>query len=320
MKNKILLTALFSLLCLACQTENITEIDLENTPAEVELFAEGIISTKLYERDLAISPRGNEIIFTLSDYRQSVRCLATIKKINGKWTEKQILDFSGNYQDIEPCFSADGNQLFFASNRPVDRDSTRSDFNIWVSNLLNSGWSEPEPLNPNINTDGNEFYPSVSKNGNLYFTAERENGIGSEDIFLSRYADGQYLIPEHLDANINSPVYEFNAYISPDEDLILFSSYGREDDLGGGDLYYSKKDASGRWTPAKNMGPPINSDKLDYCPFIDMARGNFYFTSERFTPVDKRIETVDELENRANSILNGMGNIYRISMKSLLLE
>jgi len=303
-----------------CQPNTSREIDLIYTPNKVELFAGKYISTNLYERDIAISPKGDEIIFTLSDFRQSKRCLVRIKKIGSRWSKKEILSFSGQYGDIEPCYSINGNELYFASDRPLEVNSTRADYNIWVSKRINSGWSEPEPLPPIVNSEKDEFFPSIAKNGNLYFTSVRENGIGSEDIFLSRFVDSEYTDPEPLDSTINTVTYEFNAYINPDEDLLIFSSYGRKDDLGGGDLYYSRKNKDGNWTTAVNMGPNINSDKLDYCPFLDISRSNFYFTSERILSMDKRIENVSELAGFANDLLNGMGNIYRVHFDTINLK
>ena len=305
------LIALF--LLAQCKPEQYNKIDLSDQPQELQLFAPHIISTELYERDIAISPGGDEIIHTLSDYKQTRRCLVVNKKCGTRWQSKTILNFSGEYNDIEPFFSMDGNKLYFASDRPIRSDSNRRDYNIWVSDRQSQGWSDPSPLGPDINTVGDEFYPAVSKNYNLYFTSARESGTGKEDIYLSRFAYGVYQKPEPLDTNINSTTWEFNAYISPDEDLILFSSYGRKDDLGGGDLYFSKKDAQGNWMPSENLGPLINSDKLDYCPFADLQRGNFYFTSERFIIPDKKINNVAEIVQMANGLLNGMGNIYRIS-------
>ncbi len=320
MKRLVPILLLPMILSVQCHLNKSGEINLQYTPDKVELFGRDIVSTNLYERDIAISPKGDEIIFTLCDYRQTKRCLVVMKKTGSKWSRKGIFILSGKYRDIEPCFSVDGNKLYFASNRPIDSTSDRKDFNIWASKRTFDGWSIPEPLQSNINTENDEFFPSVSQNGNLYFTSVRENGIGSEDIFLSRYIAGRYLDPEPLDSNINTPTFEFNAYISPDENLIIFSSYGRKDDLGGGDLYYSKKNEQGNWIPAVNMGPSINSDQLDYCPFIDIFRGNFYFTSERILSIDKRIEDVYEIEATANSILNGMGNIYRVRLDRLNLD
>lgn len=303
-----------------CQLDKSFEIDLAYTPDTVEIFADDFISTNLYERDIAISPKGDEIIFTLSDYTRSKHCLVSIRKTGSVWGRKEILGFSGQYSDMEPCLSPNGNELFFASDRPTEVKSEKDDYNIWVSARINDGWSEPKPLPSTINSEKDEFFPSIAGNGNLYFTSVRENGIGSEDILISRFLDGEYTNPEPLDSNINTPAYEFNAYITPEEDLLIFGSYGRKDDMGGGDLYFSSKDKYGNWKAAVNMGPQINSDKLDFCPFIDISRGNFYFTSERILSMDKKIENVSELEGLANHILNGMGNIYRIHFHSIRIR
>lgn len=281
----------------------------------MEVFGNGIISPPLYERDIAICPSGDEIIFTAGDYKQSIRCLVRMRKHQAGWGPKTILGFSGKYQDIEPFISPDGQQLFFASNRPVDRDSTRKDYNIWMSPKIDGEWVDPTPMNEDINTTEDEFFPSLTIKGNLYFTATRKEGIGREDIFMSQLVNGEYQTPLPLDTMINTATFEFNAYVSPDENLIVFSSYGRDDDLGGGDLYFSKKDEKGVWMKSKNL-EMVNSEKLDYCPFIDFSRGNFYFTSERLrkSPI---IRSIDELEAHANRVQNGFGDIYYITLDQL---
>ena len=317
-----LLSLLPLILLFACQSQKNKSVtpDLNQVPDKLELFAKGVISTPLYERDIAISPDGNEIIFTLNDYQQIHRCLVSIKKTEDGWGKQEIVSFSGRFHDIEPFFSVDGKKLYFASDRPIFGDSTRHDYNIWVSERVGNRWEEPLALPATINTSKDEFYPSLSRNNNLYFTATRENGIGTEDIFLSRYSDGQYLVPEPLDSTVNSSTYEYNAYVSPDENIIVFGSYGREDDMGGGDMYISRKDEHGNWMPAKNMGTPINSSALDYCPFIDFSRGNFYFTSNRYPSSLKPLDSVEDIETFADGVLNGMGNIYRIGWEQLGLD
>jgi hypothetical protein len=319
MKHSSLLLIFFVILLSQCQIgkNNQVQIDLNHVPEKVELFGEGIISTHLYERDIAIAPEGNEIIFTINDFRQINRCLVSIRKTDDIWSRRKILSFSGRHHDIEPFFSVDGQKLYFASNRPIFGDSTRSDYNIWVTERAGSDWTEPVALPACINTSKDEFYPAVSKNQNLYFTATRENGIGTEDIFLSRFSDGKYLDPEPLDTAINSKTYEFNAYVSPDETMIIFSSYGREDDMGGGDLYFSKKDDLGDWVPAENMGTKVNSTGLDFCPFIDFPRENFYFTSDRYKASPNELQKVEEIEEFAGSVLNGMGNFFRIGLEEV---
>lgn len=319
-RDKILIGLLFSMVLWSCKNEKEIHLDLTESPTELSIFGEDFISTELYERDIAISPNGNEIIYTLGDYKQRKRCLVQIRKENEKWGNPEILNISGQYQDIEPFYAENGNKLFFASNRPVDKNSDRKDYNIWFSERSGASWNEPIILSEKINTEQDEFYPSLSKNGNLYFTSTRKEGIGREDIFISKMEGGEYQESEVLDTTINTKYFEFNSFINQDEDLLIFSSFGRPDGLGGGDLYYCQKDKDGKWSEAKNMGKKINSKKLDYCPFVDIERGNFYFTSDRTQEDQSTLSTVDELKRFSNEIQNGMGNIYRIGIDELELE
>ena len=315
------LVAIFCLLLLsaACQPGEKPGLDLDTGPLEAKLFGPGQISTPLNERDLAIAPDRKTIIYTLGNYTQDRRCLVTVKWEGGHWTEPEILPFSGQYQDIEPFFTPDGKRLFFASNRPVDSDtlSGRTDYNIWVVERRSPGWGVPLPLDPIINTTADEFYPAVSSSGNLYFTAVRASGPGKEDIYLSRFSNNNYGEPIALDSTINSENYEFNAYVSPDESLILFSSYGRKDELGGGDLYFSTRDKAGSWTPAVNLGSKANSGFLDYCPFVDLDRGMLYFSSNRYQPGAERFNSAAQFKEAAQGIENGLGNIYHLRLEAL---
>lgn len=312
----VLLVFLMNCQLIKKESEN-TIINLRESTDTLSLFAKNHVSTPLYERDIAISPKLDELIYTLGDYKQNKRCLVTIKKKGNKWKKPEILNLSGTYQDLEPFLSNEGNRLYFASNRPIYGDVTRKDYNIWYSDKNNDTWSDPVPLDSVINTKQNEFYPSLSKNGNLYFTSIRENGFGKEDIFISEFIDGQFQFPKPLPSEINTSRFEFNAFIGPDEDYIIFSSFGRDDGFGSGDLYISKRDSDGNWKQARNLGRKINSDKLDYCPFVDSESLNMYFTSERVNINDITLKTINQLKQSANSIENGLGNIYRIDFKEV---
>ncbi len=314
-KCQVLLTmAIAGIMMSSCknQESTTTSFTLDYTADSVEIVSRGIISTALYERDIAISPSGDELLFTRGDHHQNYMTLMRMEKKNGLWEMPKVLPFSGKFKDIEPFISPDGNKLYFASDRPMPGHSGQGDYNIWVCDKTGKGWSGPSPLDSQINTSGNEFYPSVSGNGNLYFTASKPGGFGNEDIWLSRFVNGQYQQPVPLDSNVNSETWEFNAFVSPDESLIIFSSFGRKDGLGGGDLYYSQKNASGSWSPAIHFKNDINSDKLDFCPFYDARNKILYFTSERMDGSPNTINSAACLDSLANSILNGNGNIYRV--------
>jgi hypothetical protein len=238
---------------------------------------------------------------------------------DGKWSNPEVASFAGRYGDLEPAFSPDGQKLYFSSNRPLN-GTTAKDFDIWVTEKRGNQWQEPRNLGLPINTPMDEYYPSITRSGNLYFTAAYKNAIGKEDIYVSKWENGKYSEPLPMDTAINSKTYEFNAYVSPEEDLILFTSYGRPDDKGRGDLYLSRKDKHGNWLPAINL-VALNSDRLDYCPFVSFDKKVIYFTSERSglskTYADQAV-TLAGLVKSYTSTQNGGGDIYWVSIASLM--
>ena len=324
MKNLIyfLIPISFVLSIVACTSTPLEEdqtvtILLETDTTQAVLFAEGVISTNLNERDFALSPDGKELFFTLNNLNNSLRALVHCVQQDGRWTSPEVVSFSGTYKDIEPFFSPDGQRLYFASTRPIEGDEEKRDYDLWYSEKTASGWGSPVHLGAPVNTDGNEFYPAVAQNGNLYFTTS--DASGNEDIYLSTWDGHAYSAPSPLDSNINTPTYEFNAYISPGEDVLVFSSYGREDGLGGGDLYFSRKDKNGQWLKAQHLGEAINSNSLDYCPFVDWEREIFYFSSNRGAE-NLGSSSYQMLEEASLGTLNGLGNLFYLSLPSVLKE
>jgi Tol biopolymer transport system component len=75
------------------------------------------ISTGLYERDIAISPDGKEIYFSifLGDW---VTIMVT-RKINEVWTVPEAASFAWDtaVKRVEPAFSPDGKYFFFATDK-----------------------------------------------------------------------------------------------------------------------------------------------------------------------------------------------------------
>ncbi len=289
-------------------------------PKELALFGEGFISTHLNERDFAISPDGSEIYFTISTPKSTFQTIVSSKKNKqGQWSTPEVVSFAGEFSDLEPVFSADGQTLYFASNRPIS-DSTPKDFDLWKVKRVGTGWGTPENLGSVINTDGDEFYPSITKSGNLYFTAAYKDGPGREDIYISEFRNGEFSKPIALDSAVNTKFYEFNAFVDQDEKYILFTSYGRKDDTGGGDLYLSTKDNSGKWQPAKNL-KELNSRQLDYCPYLTSDGRALFFTSERHqlpTMFPAKKATYRDVLNSNSNPINGTGNIYWIDFQKVL--
>jgi len=268
-------------------------------------------------RDVAVSPDGSEIYFSVSSFRKEFYAIVAIKRNGDEWSEPVVAPFSGQYNDLEPAFSPDGLKLFFASQRPLnDTISEPKDWDIWYVERKSPDTEWSMPVNPGapLNSDGNEFYPSVTNKGDIYFTTTPNKDSDKEDIFVSRYSKKRFLQPVALPSQINTDGYEFNAFIAPDESYLIFSSFGRKDGNGGGDLYIAFRGSDGKWQPAQNMGQEINSEQLDYCPFVDVPSQTFYFTSES-SNVRKyfdRPQTLEALEDEFYQFENGLSRIYKM--------
>lgn len=303
------------LLLFAVQAQ--AQFQFQNPPGEVRLLAEGIISTSINERDFALSPDGNEIYFTISTPQSIFQTIVFSKREKGIWTKPEVVSFAGKFSDLEPALSADGKKLYFASNRPLTGNQPK-DFDIWVTERTSKGWSEPKNLGVPINTELDEFYPSIAKSGNLYFTAHYKEGIGRDDIFVATWKNNQFEKPIALDTAVNTKGYEFNAFVDPDENFILFTGYGWPDDTGRGDLYISLK-KSGKWTAARNL-KALNSTQLDYSPSVSPDKKILFFTSERstLTPFFETKVSYNQIQKMNSQVSNGMGNIYWISFEKAM--
>lgn len=277
-----------------------------------KIFSSGIVSTGLNERDAAFTPEGDEFYFSIWQNNRGV--IFIMKKVNGRWTRPETAPFSGKFNDIEPFVTYDGSRLYFSSNRPIE-GSEPKDFDIWyVERKENKEWDEPVVLGPAINTEADEFYPSLTENGDLYFTSSNKKSFGREDIFVSKYVNGVYQDFENLGDSINSELDEFNSFISRDGSFLLYTTTGFGEGLGGGDIWVCFKKDNGSWTHPKNLGDNVNSNKLDYCPSITQDGKYLFFTSNRIKErkYDKRI-SYEQLINEYNNPFNGAGDIYWVS-------
>ena len=267
-------------------------------------------------RDFTMNNIETEAYVSAQSNLEEKSVIIRITKENGTWNKADIASFSGMYKDLEPFLSPDNLKLFFVSNRPLTNEDELKDVDIWYVEraTTSSDWSEPKNVGAPINTEADEFYPSVAKNGNLYFTSIGHGAMGEDDIFVSAYKNGTYSKPVALKGGVNTKSYEYNSFISPNEDYLIFGGYARKDGLGSGDLYISFKNDDSTWTQAKNMGDIINSKFMDFCPFVTQSGEHIYFTSRRSNlEASQNMTSVKNLLNTFNGYENGFSRIYMTS-------
>ena len=120
---------------------------------------------------------------------------------SGLISELQPLDFcKDNFNYSHPALSADEKMMIFAS----DRDGSLGGMDLFISRKVGEQWSPPENLGNEINTTGNEFYPFLDSDNNLFFSSDRLPGYGGYDIFTSKFNGSGWDKPVNLSAPINS--------------------------------------------------------------------------------------------------------------------
>jgi len=323
--NLIFILSLFVTFC--------SEVDLPHkrtgayfgeTPPDTiaKLFAAGFITTGFHTRDIAISMDGSEIYFCINIGNNTFMTTLFTRCINNEWTEPQIAPFARDlqYWTIEPCIAPDGQKLFFASNRP---DSSGADNNsdIWYMVREGTGWGSPKNLGHVINTAAPEFFPSVTKDGTLYFTRD-DHKTGISYIFRSRYTEGVYSEPELLPEQINAGRSRFNAFIAADESFIIIPIYGMADSYGATDYYVSFRNNDDQWSDPINLGDKINSkSRWEYSASLSPDGKYLFFMSSRIDTTlvtHHDVITMNDMRQLAEKPENGNPDIYWIEASFIL--
>ncbi len=278
--------------------------------ASPKLFAPGLISTGLSERDSTLSPDGDCFAYTLQGAAGTA--IVVMECPDGVWDAPEMAPFSGRFADSEPCFDPRGDRLWFASRRPLPGEDNAGDANLWFVSYIKTAagraWGSPQPATE-LNTDKDEFYPSVSLEGEVVFTAEREGGQGGEDLWLATRNDDRWNII-NAGPGVNTPGAEFNCCIRPDGGALIFSSV-RPGDQGRGDLYISRRQPDGSFGTARPL-KKLNSTSLDYCPSYSPCGTVLWFTSRRRASFDReqRWPSLAALRAAMLSAGNGQGDVY----------
>ncbi len=140
------------------------------------------------------------------------------------------------YIETAASISADGNTLFFASDRPDGQGG----LDLWMTRKLPTGdWARPQNLGPAVNTPYNEDFPTLSEDGKtLYFCSEGHSGMGGYDIFKTEWEPetNTWGVPKNIGYPINTPyderVISFNA-----DGTVAYISAIRKEGKGDLDIY-----------------------------------------------------------------------------------
>ena len=281
---------------------------------KAELFAPGIISNDLCNRDVAMSPDGKEMVFTVHTADFAYATLIVSREVKGVWSKPEVISFGRDprYTFIEPAMSHDGQHLYFCSTMPTDGSEEPVKQDILVVDRTAEGWSEPRSAGEGINTGGLEFFPSITRDGTLYFT-RRELGTNIEYIYRSRCVNGEYVDAKRLPEQVNLGTNRFNACVAPDESYVIVPAVGGPGSLGGVDYYISFHNEDDTWTEPVNMGPEFNhATGQEWSPFVSPDGKYIFFMASIMADRDPEELTYDVFFDMERQAQNGNPDIYWI--------
>ncbi len=294
---------------------------------EPEIFAPGLVTTGIYTRDVAMTPDGSELYFGVLLGPVSA-IVETHRGRDGVWTEPEVAPFSSDsrFFNLEPAIAPDGSRFMFLSTRVEGREPEEGEIrswsnqDIWVMDREGDHWGSPYNLGGPVNSEAPEFFPSLTRDGTLYFTRASE-GEEESYIYRSRLEGGRYQEPERLGPEVNSTPNQFNAFIAPNESYLILCTGGRDDSVGGTDYYVAFRSPDDRWSEPINLGDKVNTPgDGEFSPFVSRDGRFFFFMSTRLTARDRIPDTLTWQYIRGYRMMPEIGNAGIYWMDASFIE
>ncbi|MCU0347051.1 MAG: hypothetical protein MUC59_08905 [Saprospiraceae bacterium] len=186
-----------------------------------------------------------------------------------------LTNFNSSYHEHCPLPSPNNpERLYFSAPSPTDSTST----DIFFSDASTGDWSVPQSIGSFVNSTANEAALGFGPGGaQLYFFRGKTQATG--EILVDTFRENpleKSLFFEPFDGPMRPAEGDVSAHFFNDS-ILLFASR-RPGGLGGLDLYVSTF-TDGYWTPAKNLGPPVNTPYDETSPFLARDGRTLYFSS-----------------------------------------
>ena len=250
------------------------------------------ISTTNDEYLCAMSPDNETSYFTRRYSKQKVGMLrpetveefTSSKLENGQFQKGVEMPYPFNMRKNEggPTLSVDNRELYLTI---CSNLKGYNNCDIYYTYKKYDYWSDLEKLKFPINKpDCWESQPTISSDGNtLIFSSIRPEGLGGSDLYsVTKDSDGNW--GEIVLLSVNTKGNEKSPFLHPDSETLYFSS-DTHLGLGGLDIFYCKKDSTGKWSNPINIGHPINTEKDDLAFFVSTDGKTAYFSSNNFSGV-----------------------------------
>ena len=205
----------------------------------------GDVNSIYHEGPVSFSANGNKMYFTRNNYYEGEKGkdnkginnlkIYSSELINGAWTNINGVHFNNDEYSVgHPTLSDDGKKLYFTSDMPGGIGGS----DIYVVDINEDGTlGHPKNMGAVVNTEGNEMFPFIHKEGTLFFSSDGHVGFGLLDVFATITDENNEVVNIlNLGKPINSSKDDFSYYLSA-EGFDGYISSNREGGVGDDDIY-----------------------------------------------------------------------------------
>ncbi|GAF03233.1 PKD domain-containing protein [Saccharicrinis fermentans] len=208
----------------------------------------------------------------------------------GKWKNADLFskEITTKLNDGPVTFNENGDVIYFSRNMIVGHKLKKSLYNrnklgVYSAHLVSEKWGNVREFRYN-NDWFNITSPCLSPDEKrLYFSSDKPDGYGGADLYYCDWENGYWGDPVNLGPQINTDKNESYPFVNKVGEL--FFSSDRPEGMGGKDIYVTKANDDGWYTPLR-LDSPINSEFDDFAMVTDSLGNKGYFSSDRGRTID----------------------------------
>lgn len=193
-------------------------------------------NNEFYNGPACLSADGNTLYFSQVNFKSGVTAnqsyIFTATRNKDNWKDSKRINIGADeYSVAHPCISPDNSVLYFTSNMPGGFGGK----DLYMTRRSGITWTKPVNLGPEINTSGDEMFPTMRKDGILFFSSTGHPGYGGLDIFTAQKVGNNWTVIRNEGMELNSNADDFGVTFL--NDSVGYFASGRKGGSGSDDIY-----------------------------------------------------------------------------------
>ena len=204
----------------------------------------------------------------------------------GKWGTPKRVNLGGEYSDLYPSISKDGNRMVFSSYRPAPGDkSEKPNAHLWYVDKNQDGWGAPVFM---VNANKMGYYHSWVEfgwDGHVYFQRASPDWKTTTNL-LTPWNGKEFSKPKPFKEvetwkTWNPKIRIVGGSPGPTKDIVFLdvATTNPKTKRGASDIWISRK-KDGNWGTPKPLGKSINKHGYDVFPFFSPDGKYMYFVRD----------------------------------------